>query len=73
MRLSNLFVFASAAIGAIAQYYGDQYNINSAQYNIDDTEYDGTEFIPRPAVGHDPIPKRIHGASVGSRSAGCRL
>ncbi|EXU96495.1 hypothetical protein X797_010456 [Metarhizium robertsii] len=49
MRLSNLFVFASAATSAIAQYYGDQYDIDSAQYNIDDTEYDGTEFISRPA------------------------
>lgn len=73
MRLSNLFVFVSAATGAIAQYYGDQYDIDGAQYNIDDAEYDGTEFIPHPAVGHDPLPKRIDIASVGSRSAGSRL
>lgn len=73
MRVSNLFVLASAATSAIARYYGDQYDIDSAQYNIDDTEYDGTEFIPREAVGHDRIPKRIHRASVGSRSTGSRL
>lgn len=73
MRVSNLFILASAATSAVAQYYGDQYDIDGAQYNIDDAEYDSTEFIPRQAVGYDPLPKRIHVVSVGSRSTGSRL
>ncbi|KAF5121991.1 hypothetical protein E5D57_012463 [Metarhizium anisopliae] len=34
MHLTNLLILAPAALGAVAQYYGAQYDLGDAQYDI---------------------------------------
>ncbi|KAK8924286.1 hypothetical protein VCV18_004705 [Metarhizium anisopliae] len=53
MHLANLFLLATTAIGAIAQY--DEAEYNSIQYDMDSAQYDGAEYDIDDAEFADPV------------------
>ncbi|EXV05270.1 hypothetical protein X797_002958 [Metarhizium robertsii] len=59
MHLANLFLLATTAIGAIAQYGEAEYN--SIQYDMDSAQYDGAEYDIDDAEFADPV------ALIGTR------